>query len=371
MVAGVDAGRVVPIVRPGASDLRHEAITVTVGRDASMALRLASNAVSSHHCTVTIAVGAEQADSDAAPPTITVTDAGSRNGTVVRGVRIGTEPVAVAPGELVRCGPAVFYVGEIPIPDTPRSVAALLDLSPSGPVAFNRSPVDLPPGPGPEVALPAPPRRPRTGRPGIIGLLLPMALAAVMVIHFKNLMYGLFALMGPVMMLVSTADRASRNRRVRRRSGRRYRTELDDVRGDLRTANEHEQRRRRAMHPDLAELARRADVSGAALWSRRRDHPQFLTLALGLADVPWDPPVAEVPDELDELRTAVEQAGVLHQAPLTVGLLPARRSGLRATGPARRRRPAGSCCRLRCSTARPRSASCSSPAPSARPTGSG
>ena len=331
VVAGIDAGRVVPIVPGECRASGEEAITVTIGRDASMVVRLASNAVSSHHCTLTFSVDAERADRtapDAAPPTITVTDAGSRNGTVLRGVRVGAWPLAIAPGELVRCGPAVFCVREIPTPDTPRNVAALLDTSPSGPVAFNRSPVDLPPGPGPEVALPAPPRRPRTGRPGLIGLLLPMALAAVMVVHFKNLMYGLFALMGPVMMLVSTADRASRNRRVRRRSGRRYRTELDDVRGDLRTANEHEQRRRRAMHPDLAELARRAEVSGAALWSRRRDHPQFLTLSLGLADVPWDPPVAEVPDELDELRTAVEEAGVLHQAPLAVGLLPGTTIGL-------------------------------------------
>lgn len=314
VVAGIDAGRIVPIGADG---------VVTVGRDRTMGVRLASNGVSGHHATVAVI-----ADVASGTERITVVDVGSRNGTVVRGFRLGAEPVTIEPGELVRCGPAVVCVRAVGVPDTPRGVATALATAPSGPVPFNRSPVDLPPGPGPDVELPAGPRQPRTGRPGLIGLLLPMAMAGFMVWRFGNWLFALFALMGPLMMLVSQADRASRNRRVRRRSRRRYREELNDVRAELRDAVAYEHERRAVMYPDQAELARRAHGAGAALWSRRRDHPQFLALALGLADVPWQPPVADVPDDLAELLDAVDEARILRQSPLVVTGAPGTTIGL-------------------------------------------
>lgn len=317
VLAGVDAGRSVPFDR-----LDDGALAATVGRSAACTVRLASAGVSSRHATFVVRPG------EGGAAVITVADDGSRNGTAVDGARVGATPVTVAPGQPVRLGPAVVCVRAVPAPDTPRTVAAALAAAPTGPVPFNRSPVDLPPGPGPEVPLPVGPRQPRTGRPGLIGLLLPIGMAVAMVVVFDNWMYGLFALMGPVMMLVTTADRASRNRRVRRRSRRRYREELAEFRADLAGAVTHEQDRRRTMHPDLAELARRAEVAGAALWSRRRTHPQFLALSLGLADAPWDPPVAEVADDLTDLLDAVDAARTLGLVPVTVTGAPGTAVGL-------------------------------------------
>ena len=324
VLAGIDAGRVIPIVKQP----EIAAMAVTLGRDPTMTVRLASAGVSKHHCTITVAVDAGDRVGDAAGAVLAVSDVGSRNGTVVRGHRIGAEPVPVDFGEPIRCGPTIVCVRAAAALDTPRSVAALLANAPSGPIPFNRSPVDLPAGPGPDVALPPGPRQPRTGRPGLLGFLLPLAMAGGMVAYTHNPIYALFALMGPVMMLVSTADRASRNRRVRRRSRRRYRQELDDFRRDLTDAADYELRRRREMSPDLCELARRAEVASAALWSRRRDHPQFLTLALGIADVPWDPPVEPVPDDLADLHDVVDARRILRQAPLALAAAPGTTIGL-------------------------------------------
>jgi S-DNA-T family DNA segregation ATPase FtsK/SpoIIIE len=308
VIAGIDAGRVIPV---------RVNEKVTVGRGPTMNIRLSSTGVSMHHCTLTITHDA-----------ITVADAASSNGTIVDGHRIGTDPARLEVGQVVRCGPTMLAIRVVPTADTPLKVAALLSDADSGAVPFYRSPVNLAAGPGPAVAPPAGPRRPRTGRPGLLGLLLPMAMAAVMVKITHSYFYALFALMGPAMMLLSSADKASRNRKVRKRSRRRYRQELADFTAELADSVDFEARRRQEISPDLAELARRAGVAGAALWSRRRDHPQFLTLSLGTADVPWMPPIAGAPDDLPDLEAIIDRASVLPQVPLTVEAVPGFTIGL-------------------------------------------
>jgi DNA segregation ATPase FtsK/SpoIIIE, S-DNA-T family len=314
VVAGIDSGRSFPLPEVGATG---DQINLGVGRDASMDVKLLSNGVSLHHCTLSVSSTG-----------LTITDAGSRNGTVLNGVRVGDKPEALSVGELVRCGPAVFTVRPAPAIDTPQGVTALLATAASGPVAFNRSPVDLPPGPAEQVELPSGPRQPRTGRPGLIGLLLPMGMALGMVLYFKNLLYGMMALMGPLMMLMTTGDRAQRNRRIRKKSRRRYRQELVEFADDLDEAARYELRRRHDISPDLSELRRRAEHAGAALWSRRRTHPNFLTLSLGLADVPWSAPVAPISDDLPDLEEIVDRGQVLTQCPLTVDAQPGTTLGL-------------------------------------------
>ena len=68
---------------------------------------------------------------------------------------MGAEPIAVAAGALVRCGPVVVTVRPVPADDAPRSVVDPLGRRSSGPVPFYRSPVELP-GPQPaDVPVPA------------------------------------------------------------------------------------------------------------------------------------------------------------------------------------------------------------------------
>ncbi len=308
VLAGVDAGRIV--------EIDNATPSVSIGRGDTMNVCIQSNGVSVHHCTVTI-VNA----------TITVSDEGSRNGTVIRQHRISS-PTVVGSGEVIRCGPAAFSVRRLVPHDVPRSVLVQLDSAVSGPVPFYRSPIDLPPSPGPEVAAPAAARRPRTGRPGLLGLMIPVAMASAIVYFTGNWMFALFALMGPFMMLISTADRAGRNRTTRKKSRRRYKQEVADFEKELSESVQEELVRRWQMHPDLAELMRRCSVSGIALWSRRSAHPQFLAFSLGIADVPWVPQVAGMSHELDDLEALVDQHSLLPQAPLAVLAKPGTTLGL-------------------------------------------
>ncbi len=310
LLAGVDAGRFVKI------DGSAPVSTVSIGRGDGMDVRIQSNGVSNHHCTVTIA-----------HELITITDAGSRNGTVIRQHRI-TAPTVVGSGEVVRCGPAAFSVRRVLPDDAPRSVSHQLGIAVSGPVPFYRSPVDLPPAPGPEVSAPAAAKRPRSGRPGALGLLIPIVMASAIVYFTGNWMFALFALMGPAMMLISTADRAGRNRTTRKKSRRRYKQEVADFEQELSEAVQEEVVRRWQMHPDLAELMRRCSVSGIALWSRRPSHPQFLALSLGIADVPWTPQVSGMSDELEDLEQMVERHSLLPQTPVAAPAKPGTTLGL-------------------------------------------
>jgi DNA segregation ATPase FtsK/SpoIIIE, S-DNA-T family len=326
LLAGVDSGRIIPI-DPAAP-------IVTFGRSADMNVCVPSNGVSTHHCTITIhhtdpnALANSNANEASNGPTstatgtvITVTDVDSRNGTVIRNQRT-SGPVTVSPGEVVRCGPSAFSVRRLLPDDAPRIVSSQLETATSGPVAFYRSPVDLPPGPGPEVAAPEGARKPKTGRPGLLGLMIPIAMASAIVFFTGNWMFALFALMGPVMMLISTADKAGRNRKTRKKSRKRYKQEVLDFERELQESVAEEVVRRWQMYPDLAELCRRANASGIALWSRRPSHPQFLALSLGVADIPWTPTVNGMSDEVEELEDLVEQYKILPQAPLAVAAKP-------------------------------------------------
>ena len=311
IVAGLDAGRSIAVRDPG------HPVAVTVGRSRAATVRLSAAGVSAQHCTIVLSGS-----------TIAVRDDGSRNGTFVAGRRVGAEPVVVEPGEPIRCGPAAITVRAATAPDTPRKVAELLATQPSGPVPFYRPPVDLPPPAGDEITVPPGPRSPRAGRPGLLGFLLPLAMAGGMIWLTGNPMYAMFALMGPVMMIVTTADRAGRNRRIRKRSKRRYRSELVEFERDLAAAVVHERRRRRVMHPDPVEVVRWATTAGTAVWSRRRNHPHFLDVSLGLATLEWEPPVEQVSDDAPEVADLVFAAGALPLVPLAVSLAPGRTVGL-------------------------------------------
>lgn len=140
----------------------------------------------------------------------------------------------------------------------------------------------------------------------------------------------MFALMGPAMIMMTTLDRAGRNRRVRRKSRRGYRKELVDFRADLVETVEYERRRRRAMHPDLPEVVRRAVVASASLWDRRRGTPSSSCCPWGSATSPGSPlgEDSSDPDDQPELAGAIDEAAILRLSPLTVPVTPGTVIGL-------------------------------------------
>ena len=117
-----------------------------------------------------------------------------------------------------------------------------------------------------------------------------------------------------------------------KRSGRkRFRDQLADFRerliawrGELDALVEAERIERVRTAPDLAELARRAELRTVDLWARSRDSPDFLRLRAGLGSAPTTFEV-ELPrggdDDLrEEARLARLGVDQVHGVPITVDL---------------------------------------------------
>src|SRR4029077_8914930 len=106
-----------------------------------------------------------------------------------------------------------------------------------------------------------------------------------------------------------------------RRSGRqrheqaveKYRRRIEDRKAEIARALAEERVERVRSAPDLADLARRAELRTIDLWPRGRDAPDFLTLRLGLGDAP-SRVVAEVDKNGDEeLREELLEAVAGHE----------------------------------------------------------
>src|SRR5207302_11345367 len=105
---------------------------------------------------------------------------------------------------------------------------------------------------------------------------------------------------------------------------------LTDTADALRAAQTAERRRLFTLHPDPAEVRRRAEGPSNRLWERRPVHDDFLQLRVSIAHVPWMPPIAEraYADRPAEGDALVAQRSVLEQAPVAVDLGPGRCLGV-------------------------------------------
>ena len=95
-------------------------------------------------------------------------------------------------------------------------------------------------------------------------------------------------------------------------------------RGELDALVEAERIERVRTAPDLAELARRAELRTVDLWARSRDSPDFLVLRTGLGTLPtsFTPELPRGGD--DDLRAeatlALDGLDLVHGVPITVDL---------------------------------------------------
>ncbi len=76
------------------------------------------------------------------------------------------------------------------------------------------------------------------------------------------------------------------------------------------------------MHPDPAEVARRAQQPSTRLWERRPGHDDWLALRVGTGPVPWDVPLAggQSATRHADVVTAVAEVATLADCPVTVEL---------------------------------------------------
>ncbi len=251
---------------------------------------------------------------------IVVTDLGSVNGVHIDGAPRPDASTTTLMGGLIRLGGSVFRV-------TMDAEPAMLVVSDGAGRLIVSRPARVAPlfdHPTPPEVGPAPER---TKRPLPLVAAVGGAAAGVGIAAITGLWtFLLLAALGPVMMLLSALS----DRIAGRRSHRRARSDHarataaeaelieEAVRADRRDAWDR--------YPDPATLARRAHSGSVRLWERRRHHPDFLVLSLGVggrpirivrAERPW---VAEVPITVD--LAAVGALGIAGRArPLVRSLL--------------------------------------------------
>lgn len=265
---------------------------VVIGRGDDADLRIDDPTVSRRHAVVELDVGG----------VVRWRDLGSHNGSWHR-----------PEGDVVRVGASFVMVRSVGTDeDRPAAGTPPRPVGPGGTVAHNRPPraaLPLPPAP---VAAPVPPPPPGQPLPlGVVTVVGPLVMAAVLVVVLGNPAFALFALLSPILAVGNHLEGRRRQRTGGRREAARWRDDLTSFATALADAAVTELDRRRAMAPDVAAVLRRADLPSTRLWERRPTHDDWLHLRLGTGTKPWTPTIVDThhgPRHPD-LDDAVSQAG--------------------------------------------------------------
>ncbi len=264
IVGGVRAGVAHPFPLSG---------MVLIGRSPRAGVQLDDPAVSGSHCSISVNE---------------IIDHGSRNGTSVDGHAVPPGIGAVLPvGGIVRIGSTRLVV-RTALDDRPVAVTSALGAS-GGTIPFNRPPRQLPDVdlPGLNAPCEAPELAPSEAL-SVAGIVLPI-IAGLVIALLLSPLFAVFAALGPVITIGTWWERRRRNRRDYRRAL----AELDEQLGGLAVAlpvsRVAEMERRRALHPDLAEVVRRAEGPSVHCWERRPGHADAFRVAIGVADEAFSP----------------------------------------------------------------------------------
>ena len=296
VVNGPGAGRVIP--------LDHRPLTI--GRDPLCRLPLADPALSRLHAII-----------DVAATGITVRDAGSTNGTLIDGLRIGRGPRLLTPADHVRIGESALRVD--PGPDSPASTRP----GPAGEVLINRSPRTEDVVRAEVIDFPTPATVTRVMGIQWAAALLPAALGVILALCLHSLQFLIFAALGPALMLSTGLIDRVRARREQRRTSGLGRGRQAAANAEAQLAVRTESLGWRETYPDPATVGLIATLPGRRLWERGAGDSDFLTVRLGL----------QTRDSLTQLKRGAElrPAGLLHDVPAVADL---RLGFLGITGPA-------------------------------------
>ncbi|HEX7132571.1 MAG TPA: FtsK/SpoIIIE domain-containing protein [Iamia sp.] len=299
VVGGLDAGSRARI-GPGTWELGRETATLAIAHDT----------VSAHHATLRV-------DDDGAA---TLVDEGSLNGTWVAGEH-AERPTPLGPGQVARVG--AVQVSVRPPIDDDRPAGLTTGPGRGGPtVPFNRPPRPAPPEPPDPIDTPEPVKESSgTSAVGVMSIVAPILFGGVMVLVTKQLMFALFLLLSPVMVIGNAVDSKRRGKKGRRKDEARFRRELAELATTLDALAQDERARLEDEIPDPAELLRRVEEPSVRLWERRPGHPDWLHLRAGIGPEAWTPPVhGDRRNQPDEVREAVRAASRIADTPVLVDL---------------------------------------------------
>ena len=285
-----------------------------VGRGSGSDVKLDDPSLSRRHFEVTVT-----------PDEVTVTDAGSTNGTFIDGERLtatrslGATDVVEVGGSLVSFEPALSL--------SSSSTAE------GGEIPFNRPPRIRPSQRELEVEPSPPPEEPNRPRIPLAISVVPVVIGIALVLLFpENKAMLLFFAMTPIIAVWSfVEERTSGTRSFRtRREG--YLSEISELETRLAAFVEDELHARRDSFPDAAELTTRVRELSSRLWERRPTDTDFLAVRVGWGDEPSAVTIAHPtggsPELREETAHRLARFATLRAVPIVVSLRDAGTTGL-------------------------------------------
>ena len=269
--------------------------SVSVGRGSENHLELQDDELSRHHCELRIEQGRA-----------VVRDLDSTNGTWVDGSRVGPDYVDLRVGQRLRVGGTTLAL------ERTGRVREDLPVDETGRFLVGRAPRTTLRCDDVELAVPRPPDlSARRGFPWASAV-VPLLLAAAMVVLMRNPLFAMFALLNPVMVVGQYIGDRGTSRGRRRTQMRAY--ALAHVRHDedCASALRVEQSVRRRMAPPLTRAAEDATCRTPSVWHRAAHHEDHLSFRVGIGTVD------------SHVHVTDSQAATLclpvHEVPVTVSL---------------------------------------------------
>ena len=155
-------------------------------------------------------------------------------------------------------------------------------------------------------------------------MLAPLGAGVTLFAFTQQLQFLALTLMSPLVLVANWIEDRRSGRHRFRRDLETFRASLDARRSELATLVDEERIERLRAAPDLADLARRAELRTTDLWARGRDAPDFLRLRVGLGTAPTlvTAPLERGGDEdlREEAEAAAEGSAEVAGVPITVDL---------------------------------------------------
>ena len=212
---------------------------------------------------------------------IEVVDLESSNGTYLDGRRLEPgQPAKFEPGAVLGVGTALLEVRRSQVAD------AAVELGEPGWVNFLRPPRIPAHHPTPSVEVPKAPDEPTSRRFPLLAMIAPLIMGAVMVLVMKNMMYALFMLLSPLMLIFNFISDKQTGRATYKKNLADYHENLARAQESLETAIGQEKLRLRSEWPDAADTLWTCLLPGRRLWERRPGDPDALAIRLGTSDIP-------------------------------------------------------------------------------------
>lgn len=283
---------------------------LVVGRAPQADLVLATESASWEHCTI-------EHEEDG----LRVRDGGSTNGTVVDGEKIDGAGVLVTGAKTVLVGGSVLNLW--PRLDEPPAPApgSLRNLTPSATAPFNRPPRPGTPAAPDALEPPIPKDVPPASKFSIITVAAPLVMAGVLVVVLGDARFAMFALLSPIMAIGMYFEQRRRRAKNLKEEDERFTGALEEFHARIAVSAAAETVRRQTMIPDPSIVMRRPALPSTLLWQRRADAADFLSLHVGVGDVPWKPELdSRTSTRLDDRVKTVLGASHLSAAPVLADL---------------------------------------------------